>query len=199
METYTELRDTLARKGFGETRGLEFKRGGKWNDIKHPVVKAVLAMSNLENGGLVVIGIDEDRSGADRLSGMDEEASATFNADYVSELVSRYADPPVELQVIKMSEGRRHFVVLNVEGFDYQPTICKRSLDRDGKKYLEAGRLYYRPKGKVESTANLTHHDLRELLDVAVAKRYNYWRRQIGRIGAGAAMPDALGKEGFDS
>lgn len=195
METYTELRDTLANEGFGEARDLEFKRGGKWKDIKHPVVKAALAMGNLENGGLVVIGVNEDMSGPDRLAGMGEEVGATFNADDVSEFINRYADTPVQIKLRKISEGSRHFVVLDVQGFDYQPIICRKSLDRDGKKYLEEGRVYYRPRGKVESTAQLTHHDMRELLDVAVVKRYNYWRRQVEKMDAVSGMPDVFGKE----
>ena len=193
MNTYGELRDRLIKSGFEETRELEFKRGSRWKDIKHLVVKAVLAMSNLEHGGLVVIGIDEDRSDAERLAGMDEEASATFRADEVSEFINRYADPPVQIKMRKISEEGRHFVVLPVPEFDYQPILCKKSLDRDGKKYLEEGRLYYRPRGKVESTSRLTHHEMRELLDMAVVKRYNYWRSQTGKMDTGVVIPDAFG------
>lgn len=195
MDTYAALRDRLARDNFEEARGLEFKRGGRWRDVRHLVAKAALAMSNVEGGGLVVIGIDKDGSGQDRLAGMDEEASATFRADDMEEFVNRYADPPVQIEVGKISDGGRHFVVLAVPEFDHQPVLCTKSLDRDGKKHLEAGRLYYRPRGKVESTSRLVHHDMRELLDMAAAKRHNYWQRHVGKMGAGARIPVAPGTE----
>lgn len=180
----------------GEARDIEFKRGDSWKNIKHLVVKVVLAMSNVEDGGTVVIGIDEGMSGKDRLVGMDEKVSATFRTDDMIEFVNRYADPPVQIKVRKISERGRHFVVLVVPEFDYQPILCKKSLDRDGKKYLEAGRLYYRPIRKVESTSQLTHHDMRELLDTAVVRRHNYWQRHVGKMNAGVDIPDVLGKEG---
>lgn len=195
MDTYAALRDMLARDSFEETRGLEFKRGGRWRDVRHLVAKAALAMSNVEGGGLVVIGIDKDRSGQDRLAGMDEEASATFRTDDMEEFVNRYADPPVQIEVGKVSDGGRHFVVLAVHEFGHQPVLCTKSLDRDGKRHLEAGRLYYRPRGKAESTSRLAHHDMRELLDMAAAKRHNYWQRHAMGMGAGARIPVAPGTE----
>lgn len=187
MDTYAALLGRLANEGFEEARNLEFKRGGRWNDIKYPVARAVLAMSNLEGGGQIVVGIDEDKSGEDRLAGMDGEDSATFRADEVSEFVNRYADPHVQIQLQKISEAGRHFVVLGVPEFSYQPILCKKSLDAADKKYLEDGRLYYRPRGKVESTAKLTHNDVRELLGMAVVKHYKYLQRQCERMGGGAA------------
>ena len=190
MDTYAELCDRLAKEGFGNARDLELVRGSVWNKAKHLVAKAALAMSNLEGGGRIVIGIDGNRKSGDRLAGMDEETSSTFDEDSVSELVNEYADPPVQVRVRKMSDGGRHFVVISVQGFDYQPTLCSRSLDMDGEEYLEAGRLYYRPGGRAGSTARLAHHDMRELLDVAVAKRHNYWLRLRARMGVdtGAGM-----------
>lgn len=206
MDTYAELCSRLAEADWENARDLELVRGGGWDEAKHLVAKAALAMSNLEGGGRIVIGIDGSREGRDRLAGMDEEASATFDEGAVSELVNDYADPPVQVRVRKVSDGGRHFVVIGVQGFDYQPTLCSRSLDRGGKEYLEAGRLYYRPRGRAESTARLAHHDMRELLDVAVAKRHNYWRRVCAGMGidmgggaggiSGSAKPD-LGDGGI--
>lgn len=198
MDTYAALYDRLASTGFEEARSLEFKRGGRWSDIKHGVAKAVLAMSNLEGGGRIVVGISEGESGEDRLAGMDEDASATFCTDDVSEFVNRYADPPVQIQMRRVSDKGRHFVVLSVPEFDYQPILCRKSLDKDGKQYLEAGRLYCRPKGKVESTSHLTYHDMRELLDRAVVKRHAYLQRQFKDIGMGTSMPDFFDKEASD-
>ena len=198
MDTYAELCKRLAEEDWEGARDLELVRGSGWNEAKHLVAKAALAMSNLEGGGRIVIGIDGSRKGRDRLAGMDEDASATFDEDVVSELVNEYADPPVQVRVRKMSDGGRHFVVIGVQGFDYQPTLCSRSLDRGGEEYLEAGRLYYRPRGRAESSARLAQDDMRELLDVAVAKRHNYWLRVrmcMGiDMGPGAGMGGAPGR-----
>ena len=146
-------------------------------------------MSNLEGGGQIVVGIDEDKSGEDRLVGMDEEDSATFRPDEVPEFVNRYADPHVQIQVRKISDGGRHFVVLDVPEFSYQPILCKKSLNAGGKKYLEDGRRYCRPRGKVESTSKLTHEDVREVMDMAAVKHYKHLRKRCVEINGGAGMP----------
>lgn len=199
METYAGLHDKLASAGFREARGLEFKRGLAWNEIKHAVTRAVLAMSNLEGGGRIVIGVDTGDNGGHILAGMDRGASRTFREDEVSEFVNKYADPPVQIHVQQVSQGERHFVVIDVPEFDHQPILCKKDLDKEGKKHLESGRLYYRPKGGVKSTSRLAHQDLRDLLDLAVIKHHKYWTRQLHKMGAGEpSRSDIFDKEASD-
>lgn len=36
---------------------------------------------------------------------------------------------------------------------------------------------------------------MRELLDMAVVKRYNYWRSQTEKMNTGVVMPDTFGEE----
>lgn len=183
METYASMHDKLASGGFSEARSLEFKRGLAWGEVKHSVTKAALALSNLEGGGYIVIGIDDDRRDGHILTGMDKEASQTFREDEVSEFVNKYADPPVQIKVRKIAHNELYFIVITIPEFDHQPILCKKDLDKDGKKYLESGRLYYRPSGGIKSTARLTHQDLRDLLDLAVIKHHKYWTKQIRKLG----------------
>ena len=196
VETYTGLHDRLASNGFREARSLEFKRGLAWNEIKHTVTKAVLAMSNLEGGGRIVIGVDRNDNGGHTMAGMGKEVSQTFREDEVSEFVNKYADPPVQVRIQGVSQEGRYFVVIDVPEFDHQPILCKKDLDKEGKKHLESGRLYYRPKGGIKSTSRITHQDLRDLLDFAVVKHYNYWAGQLRKLstGAGAGGQSAGGQ-----
>lgn len=141
-------------------------------------------MRNLEKCR-IVIGVDMDNSGGHILAGMDKGASRTFRKDEVLEFVNKYADPPVQMHVQQVSQGERHFVVIDTPEFDHQPVLCKMDLDWEGKKHLESGRMYCKPKGGAKSTSQLTHQDLRGLLDFAVIKRHNCWTRQLRKLGAG--------------
>lgn len=156
-------------------------------------------MSNLGGGGRIVIGVDMDNSGGHILAGMDKGASRTFREDEVLEFVNKYADPPVQMHVQQVSQGERHLVVIDIPEFNHHLILCKGDLDREGKKHLESGRLYYRPKGGAKSTSRLTHQDLRGLLDLAVIKRHSYWTRQLRKLGAGEpSHSDIFDKEASD-
>ena len=83
-------------------------------------------------------------------------------------------------------------MVIDVPEFSYLPILCKKSLEAGGKKYLEDGRLYCRPRGKVESTAKITHEDMREVMDMAVVKHHRHLQRQCRQINGGAGTPGPL-------
>ena len=195
METHASLYDSPANGGFREARSLEFKRGLARNEIKHAAARAALAISIPEGGGRIIVGVDRDGNGSHIMAGMDKGASQTLREDEVSEFVNRYADPPVQVRIQGVSRGDRHFVVIDIPEFDHQPILCKRDLDREGKKYLESGRLYYRPRGGIKSTSRLAHQDLRDLLDFAVTKHRDCRTKQLRKLGAGGPDRPIFGKE----
>ena len=42
-----------------ETRWVDFKQSAPWDDLKGRVAKTALAMGNLRDGGLVIVGMSE--------------------------------------------------------------------------------------------------------------------------------------------
>ncbi len=91
----------------GETQSVEFKSAGPATDgqLFAQFTKAILAMSNLRDGGLVVIGLSE--GGGDNLvrTGITEEDRGTWtDRDAIRDRIAVYADPSVSFQI----EHRSH-------------------------------------------------------------------------------------------
>ena len=170
FKTYKELANHLAFRGFAETRNQEFKGGLSWSKLKIQIVKASLSLANLQDGGSIIIGIEEDENAQFHLRGMKKEISETFKLDDIQSFVNEYADPPIEITLNKIENNGNYFIEINILEFEEQPVICKKDLQRNNKIHLNRGHLYYRPKHKIESTDNFSHHDMRELMMFATEK-----------------------------
>lgn len=167
MVTRDELQDALSL-GY-ESRSFEVKGPGNLSDNAFcaKVARAVMAVGNLRDGGLVCIGVDENRM-ADVAPGLsDEQLQAWSNYDDVADKLARFSDPPVSfnVQAMMMANGVS-IVVLDVTEFDHVPHVCK----RDFQGVLQKGMTYVRPRGKPESVPVPSSLEMRELLDLATTK-----------------------------
>ena len=168
ITSFEQLIEFFTLEGMGEPRNTEFKNGNEWNYLKCQITKALIGLSNLEYGGKVIIGIDENADNP--LTGMTEEQSKTFTLDHIKKFVNEYADPPLEIKLHKFNDGKeKYFIVIGVSEFLELPTICKKD-GCDG--LLQRNKIYFRPMKNTETTDNFTHHDMRELLDLATEKYY---------------------------
>ena len=170
----TELEKLI--EGQREHPGLDFKAACVW-DVKK-LTKDILAMSNLPDGGYIVIGVEEIDNSFSK-SGVDENVKNTYILDEMKDQVSKYADPMVDFEVYfpKDSEGLI-YVVIKVFSFRETPTICKRDLDKE----LKASTIYYRNTNRrVESAAVSNVNDLRDIIELA-AVRLMQRRRSFGFI-----------------
>lgn len=167
MVSRDELQDALT---FGhESRSFEVKGPGNLSDSAYcaKVARAVMAMGNLRDGGLVCLGIDETLM-PQMLPGLDaDQFTAWSDFDDVTDKMARYSDPPVSFKVhpLDLTSGAQ-VVVLDVTEFDHVPHVCKRDSQRD----LQKGMTYVRPRGKPESVPVPSSSEMRELLDLATTK-----------------------------
>ncbi len=163
-------------EGQKEHPGLDFKAACTW-DVKK-LTKDILAMSNLPDGGYIVIGVDEiDKSFVK--SGVSEELRKTYILDEMKDQIGKYADPMVDFELYfpKDLDGLI-YVVIKIFSFRETPTICKRDLDKE----LKASTIYYRNTNRrVESAAVSNVNDLRDIIELA-AVRLMKRRRSFGFI-----------------
>ena len=82
-----------------ETRGVEFKPPGPLSDraLGARVVRAVLGMANRRDGGLVIIGV-EDNDDEINAVGVGEADLVTWNYDDIADRLAVYADPSVNVE-----------------------------------------------------------------------------------------------------
>lgn len=163
-------------EGQKEHPSLDFKASCPW-DVKK-LAKDIIAMSNLPDGGHIVIGIAEKHENFER-EGVDESRRKTYNVDIIRDQVGKYADPMVDLDLYFPSDlSGLTFVVIRTYSFRETPTICKKDLDKE----LKSATIYYRNTSRrVESAAISNTTDLRNVIELA-AVRLMQRRREFGFI-----------------
>ena len=161
-----------------EARAVDFKRAAVWDQLKHGIPKDILAMSNLRDGGIIVVGIEEgDKEW--KCTGMTEEQLNTYNPDDMIDHVNKYASPPVTFDVVKHTDMESlTYLVMQAHEFEEKPVVCKRNGDE-----LREGAFYIRPLGKAASREVQTADDMHDVLELAVEKRTRNFLRQIERVG----------------
>jgi len=159
-----ELRDWIFHGR--EERNLEYKPSLSWQDdaTKAKVTKAVLAMANLRDGGVIVLGVED--SGANPV-GMKQSDFQSINQDHVLAYVNEYADPFVELIVNNVEFEGKLFVTIQVQEFLEIPVICKKD-NKD--QNLRKGVVYIRSRRMPESAEVRSQTEMREILDLATVK-----------------------------
>jgi predicted HTH transcriptional regulator len=155
--------------GAQETDSLEFKGAMPWSCDQ--LVKDILAMANVTDGGVVVVGVED---GTLQRQGLDDQQVASYDVEIMRDQVARYADPHVifSCEIVDDTDGRR-FVVINVRPFDEIPVVCR----RDGKD-VHAGTIYFRSRaGRPRSARVDNSTDMREIILRAASSSLSALRR----------------------
>lgn len=180
-----EFEDLLATAQ--ERQNLEVKTGGPLRaktGFSARAVRAVLGLSNLRDGGILVIGVREVEEGQDLLrEGVRSADVESWNTDRLSTIVNNYADPSVQLEVRRVTHDAKDFVVVRVAPFRETPTICKKNWKHNGNLILREGGIYIRSLRKTETAELGTSEDMRELLQLASEKRLADFVRTAERAG----------------
>src|SRR3989344_4399224 len=157
--TPEELESIL--QGQEETQRIEFKRSVPWNE--NWLAKDILAMSNVQDGGYIIIGVDDPFN---RL-GVSQEIIETYKVDDMKDQMTKFADPHVDFSVVVQHDaGGLNYVVIYVRPFEEIPVICRKDSGE-----TKAGTLYYRNKNRrVESAHVSNSYDMRNIIETATIK-----------------------------
>ena len=155
-----------------EERYLEYKGSMIWTsvDTKVKIARAMMAMSNLRNGGVIVVGMKEIKRGVWEPDIMTEGQVTSFTQDDIAQWVNDYAVPAVQFTVEPFSLNTDKFVIIKVREFDSVPTVCEKQKTLRGKEELKEGAIYYRSNSKYESAPISSNEDMRELIALAINK-----------------------------
>jgi len=166
-----------------EQRNLEYKAPMRWDNemTKAKITKTVLAMSNIRDGGWIVIGVEEQVNGAFKMIGLSQENIDTFNQDDISSYINGYADPFVKLHVSQVTCESKKYVIIKVDEFEEIPVICKKEYSLAD---LHQGKIYTRTRRKNENSEALTQSEMREIIDLAVDKSVRAFFQRLQKIGA---------------
>jgi hypothetical protein len=152
-------------EGQTESPSLDFKANTPWDHKK--LTKDILAMSNLPDGGHIIIGIEE--KGNEFINvGVDHNNISTYKFDEMRDQVSKYAEPMVDFNVyFPEDKNGLKYVVIKIFSFKETPTLCKKTLDGE----MRASTLYYRNTNKRPESAAISNiNDLRDVIELAAVR-----------------------------
>lgn len=181
------LRLVLDRR---ESRHVEIKRSFNWcckgeskdDSLRIKVARTIMAMSNLRDGGVVIIGLDEDKpNNTFVLKGVAAEHVSSFTQDNVMSFVNEYADPAVDVRVHHLDHEPHRLVVILVSEFLDIPVVCRK--DRSGDPSLRRGAIYSRALRKHETVEIPSETEMRELLNLATTKELRRRLEDLSRLG----------------
>jgi hypothetical protein len=174
----------------GESPNVDFKAATSWDgEDRVRLAKAIVAMANTRDGGVLIIGVDDDRQGGKpRLAGVTPDQRATFDPTKVSEFINSRFEPQIRLRIEKPVVDGCELVVVVVQEFTDEPLICVGEGLCNGKMLFKPGDLLVRTASAQSMVAG--PKELRELLGRAVARKGEHLLEQMRRIVNGSPAPE---------
>ena len=176
-----------------ESQGIEFKESAPWESLKWKIIRTALAMANLRDGGIMVIGASE-RNQSWELTGIESIHLETYKVDVVVDAINKYASPNIDLDIVLIKNVNGvDFLAIQVREFNDTPIVCKKNGPL-GKGIFEGG-VYVRPSGVAETTKVMKASQMHDLLELAAEKRARRILEVSHRIGL---EPRLIAKDYFE-
>lgn len=147
--TTEELEEKL--EGGTETQTIEFKEACEWDE--KIFAKDILVLSNVQDGGYIIIGVKELNNGTFEREGISATQKASYKIDEMKDQLTKYADPHVNF-IVNFPKDRngKEYAVIRVFQFEEVPVEA-------GETVQICGGIKTRVK-----VAGLTSHILREAI-----------------------------------
>ena len=175
MSTLEQLRQAIEEGR--ESQRLEYKQSATWDELKTKLIRTTLAMSNVRDGGIIVIGMSQ-RGTEFSPTGMSELDLTTYKSDDIKAAINACADPPVTVEWSTDVVDGKTFGMLVIQEFDQFPVLCKG--DHKG---LENGAFYFRSFRMPETAKVNSHFEMRDILDRAIDRGVEAFVQRARRAG----------------
>ena len=165
----------------GETKHIDYKGTMTWEGGRESLLKHVIAMSNIRDGGRIVIGVGENATTkAHEARGLSDEELHSFDPTKVAQYVNGFVQPGVKVGVARHEIEGKRVILLEVAEFDHTPNICVKA-GPGASPLFKAGDVLIRTDAP-ESRRIQTAEEMRELLRLALGKTTENLLRDMRRI-----------------
>ncbi len=176
MSGYTDLkgRIILALSRCQEQPWLDFKESQPWPVLRWRLLKTIMGMANLRDGGLILVGIAEKGTSWE-LTGIEPDHLGSYDYDDIADQLGKYASPQVVLDIVvhDHDDGNR-YLAFHIHQFKDSPVICRNNSSEEVKQKdrFTAGDIYVRPTSGKPRTEKVTDAArLNDLLELAAEFR----------------------------
>ena len=147
-----------------EAPDIEFKESAPWATLKWKIIKTALAMGNLRDGGILIVGVAE-RTGQEQRTGITQTDLETYDRDNIADQFERFS-PDIEFTLVQVLYRDNTYLVFEFKESREIPLECRRAGEG-----LEAGVVYVRPRGGRPRNTKVTDAvQMRALLELAVER-----------------------------
>jgi len=184
MPGYQQLHDRVygALDRCQESQAIDFKQSADWNSLKWHLIRTVMGMGNLRDGGIIVIGASE-RNDDWELTGVEQHHMSTYDIDDITDAINKYASPPMQVEIVRVKyRNEQEFLVFQIREFEHTPYVCKKN-GPDQVALLYEGEVYIRPPGKPQTKKVTNAQEMADLLELAAEKRARRMVEISRRIG----------------
>lgn len=178
-----------------ESQAIDFKQSTSWDSLKWQLIRTVMAMGNLRDGGVIIVGASE-RNDNWELTGIEPDHLATYDVDNINDAINKYSSPPMQVEIVRVRyRNEQEFLAFQVREFEHTPYICKKNGPENVGQLFE-GEIYIRPPGKPQTKIVTNAQEIDDLLELAAEKRARRMIETSRRIGL---VPSQSSEELFDN
>lgn len=131
-------------------------------------MKTILAMGNLRDGGIIVVGVSE-RGDTWDVGGISGEDFLTYDVDTIIDQANAFVSRHADLAIVAVEHHGKKFLALQVDEFLETPVVCKKNGPADSG--LVEGAVYVRSAGMARTTRITNASQMHDLLELAAEKR----------------------------
>lgn len=169
-----------------ESRSVEFKPSLPWNDVSsqiqlQEVIKSILGLSNIKDGGKIILGVKQNPDRTFTVEGMKEEHLVTYDSEKIYQDIRSFGEPEPRFEIRSIESGDKFFIVFFIQEFLYSPIICARNGKNVGAEPLVKGALYIRTlKPETKKVDNET--EMKEIINLAIEKELDLFSTRMQRV-----------------
>jgi hypothetical protein len=152
------------------------------DDDKANLVRAVLAMSNSEFGGVIAIGIDKNGNHKAPPPGLDVQTA--YEQEAIQLIVSNYASRSFEVRVYFVKHNTIDHPVIVVPPVGAKPVVCRRAIGQGQRPALREGTIFVRSlkESGVPSSAPASWKEIEALFEICFRNREANYADFFSRI-----------------